>query len=210
VSRYQKCKTSLDFTEARDSEWQWHQLGLMQVCTSLQTDNHASTPPLKFITGRMPFLLPNQQRQSTRGKRHMCVNNLPKQEIIITLPVIIMFECCSVKVKILQQRRGHECRRRDARQVTLIMISVTYSQQLSANTHCTSHPSALLSGTANAGLMVQWLRCWLTTQKVSGSTPAVPLFGNNLGQVVHTHVPLSPISIIWYRSSGHDALRLGR
>jgi len=27
----------------RDSEWQWHQLGRMQVCTSLQTDNHAST-----------------------------------------------------------------------------------------------------------------------------------------------------------------------
>ena len=42
VSRYQKGKTSLDFTEARDSEWQWHQLGHVQVCTSLQTDNHTS------------------------------------------------------------------------------------------------------------------------------------------------------------------------
>ena len=30
-------KTNLDFTEARDNEWQWHQLGHMQVCTSLQT-----------------------------------------------------------------------------------------------------------------------------------------------------------------------------
>jgi len=39
VSRYQKGKTNLDFTEARDSEWQWHQLGHMQVCTLLQTDN---------------------------------------------------------------------------------------------------------------------------------------------------------------------------
>jgi len=39
----------------------------MQVCTSLQTDNHASTPPLNFFTGRMPFLPPNQQRQSTEG-----------------------------------------------------------------------------------------------------------------------------------------------
>jgi len=67
VSRYQKGKTNLDFTKARDSEWQWHQLGHMQVCTSLQSDNHASTPPLKFFTGRMPFLLPNQQRQSTEG-----------------------------------------------------------------------------------------------------------------------------------------------
>jgi len=46
VSRYQKGKTSLDFTEARDSDWQWHQL----------------------FTGRMPFLPPNQQRQSTGGK----------------------------------------------------------------------------------------------------------------------------------------------
>jgi len=40
-SRYQKGETNLDFTEARHSEWQWHQLGHMQVCTSLQTDIHA-------------------------------------------------------------------------------------------------------------------------------------------------------------------------
>ena len=33
VSRYQKGRTNLDFTGARDSEWQWHQLGHMQVCT---------------------------------------------------------------------------------------------------------------------------------------------------------------------------------
>ena len=33
VGRYQKGKTNLDFTGARDSEWQWHQLGHMQVCT---------------------------------------------------------------------------------------------------------------------------------------------------------------------------------
>ena len=33
VSQYQKGKTNLDFTEARFSEWQWHQLGHMQVCT---------------------------------------------------------------------------------------------------------------------------------------------------------------------------------
>jgi len=68
VSWYQKGKTNLDFTEARDSKWQWHQLGhIMQVCISLQTDNHASTPTLKFFAGRMPFLPPNQQCQSTEG-----------------------------------------------------------------------------------------------------------------------------------------------
>ena len=68
VSRYQKGKTDLDFTEARDSEWQWHQLGHMQVSTSLQTDNHTNTLPLSFFTGRMPFLPPKQQCQSTEGK----------------------------------------------------------------------------------------------------------------------------------------------
>ena len=70
VSRYQKGKTNLDFTKARNSEWQWHQLGRMQVCTLLQTDNHASTPPLSVFTGRMPFLPPNQQRWSTEGSKH--------------------------------------------------------------------------------------------------------------------------------------------
>jgi len=49
VSQYQKGETNLDFIEARDSEWQWHQLGHMQVCTSLQADNHASTPPIKAL-----------------------------------------------------------------------------------------------------------------------------------------------------------------
>ena len=58
VSRYQKGKTNLDFTEARDSEWQWHQLGHMQVCTSLQTDNHASAPPLSFLQAGCPSCRP--------------------------------------------------------------------------------------------------------------------------------------------------------
>jgi len=58
VSQYQKGKTYLDFTEARESEWQWHQLGHMQVCTSLQTDNHTSTPPLVFLQAGCPSCHP--------------------------------------------------------------------------------------------------------------------------------------------------------
>ena len=54
VSRYQKGKTDLDFTEARDNELRWHQPGHMQVCTSLQTDNHASTRPLRFLQDALP------------------------------------------------------------------------------------------------------------------------------------------------------------
>jgi len=48
--------------------------GHMQVCTLLQTDNHTSTPPLKVFTGWMPFLPPNQQRQSTEGKEALKAN----------------------------------------------------------------------------------------------------------------------------------------
>ena len=58
VVRYQRGKTNLDFTAARDSEWQWHQLGHMQVCTLLQTDNHTSTPPLSFLQAGVPSCLP--------------------------------------------------------------------------------------------------------------------------------------------------------
>jgi len=64
VSRYQKDKTNLDFTEARDSEWKWHQLGHMQVCTSLQTDNHVSTPPLKLFY--RPDALPAAQPTASK------------------------------------------------------------------------------------------------------------------------------------------------
>jgi len=47
---------------------QWHQLDHMQtICTLLQTDNHASTLSLKFFTGWMLLLKPNQQCQSTEG-----------------------------------------------------------------------------------------------------------------------------------------------
>jgi len=58
VTRYQKGKTNLDVTEARDSEWQWNPLRHMQVCTSLQTDNHASTPPLSFLQAGCPSCRP--------------------------------------------------------------------------------------------------------------------------------------------------------
>ena len=45
----------------------------------------------------------------------------------------------------------------------------------------------------------------LETQRVAVRLPAVPLSGDNLRQVVHTHVPLSPSSINWYRSEADCA-----
>ena len=69
VSRYQKGKTNLNFTEARDSEWQWHQLGHKQVCTSLQTDNHARTPPLSFLQAGCPSCRPINSVTALKANR---------------------------------------------------------------------------------------------------------------------------------------------
>jgi len=68
VSQYQKGKTNLDFTGARDSEWQWRQLGRMQVCTLFQTDNHASTPPLSFLQAGCPSCHPTNSVKALKAK----------------------------------------------------------------------------------------------------------------------------------------------
>jgi len=60
-------KTNVDFTEARDSEWQWHQLGHMQVCTALQTDSHASTPPLKLLHAGCPSCRPTNSVKALKA-----------------------------------------------------------------------------------------------------------------------------------------------
>jgi len=64
----QKGKTNLDFTEARDNEWQWHQLGHMQVCTSLQTDNHVRTPPLSFLQAGCPSCRPTNSVEALKTR----------------------------------------------------------------------------------------------------------------------------------------------
>ena len=97
VSRYQKGKTNLDFTEARDSEWQWQQLGHMQVCTLLQTDNHASTPPLSFL--QMPFLPPNQQCQSIEG--HLSTLNTCFKNSVLGIDLGLL--CCLLTLLVGRQ-----------------------------------------------------------------------------------------------------------
>jgi len=80
VSRYQKGKTNLDFTEARNSEWQWHQLGCMQVRTSLQTDSQASTPPLSFLQAKCPPCRPTNSVEALKAK----VNTMRVRKKIFT------------------------------------------------------------------------------------------------------------------------------
>jgi len=67
LPEWARTRTNLDFTEARYSEWQWHQLGYMQICILPQTDDHASTPPLIFLQAGCPSCNQTQQRQSTEG-----------------------------------------------------------------------------------------------------------------------------------------------
>ena len=64
VSRYQKGKTNLDFTGARDSGISW------AICKSAPRSRQIATQAPHysgFFTCRMPFLPPNQQCQSTEG-----------------------------------------------------------------------------------------------------------------------------------------------
>ena len=68
LSQCQKYETNVDFTEARDSEWHWHQLGHMQVCTLFQTDNHASTPPLSFLQARCPSCRPTNSVKALKAQ----------------------------------------------------------------------------------------------------------------------------------------------
>jgi len=62
VSWYQKSKTNLDFTEARDSEWQWHHLGYM-----LQRDNHAAPHHSVFLQTGCPSCHPTNSVKALKA-----------------------------------------------------------------------------------------------------------------------------------------------
>ena len=87
VSRDQKGKTNLDFTEARDSEWQWNRLGHMQVCTSLQTENHASTPPLSFLQAGCPSCRPTN---SVKALKALAEEQRPKRRSLRKITLILL------------------------------------------------------------------------------------------------------------------------
>jgi len=71
----------LDFTEASDSEWQRHQLGHMQACSSLQADNHASTPPLSFLQAGCPSCRPTNSVKALKALTLTLITDLPTKRI---------------------------------------------------------------------------------------------------------------------------------
>ena len=69
------------------------------------------------------------------------------------------------------------------------------------------NPWALLYCMWLGGILIG---CHTCDQYVTGLNSSRPSVECNPRQVVNTHVPLSPSSIIWYRPMGGDALWLGR
>jgi len=67
------------------------------------------------------------------------------------------------------------------------------------------------NNSVHRGTETQWVERWTCDQEVMGSDPTRGKAAyNNLGQVDHTYVRLSPCSITWYRPRGGDALWLRR
>ena len=71
---------------ARDSEWQWHQLGHMQSAPRFRQIT-TPAPHHSVFTGRMPFLPPSQQHQSTEGNLMYCIS----KQIYVSV-----FQCVSL------------------------------------------------------------------------------------------------------------------
>ena len=74
VSRYQKGKPVwilLEQETVSGSGIIWA-LGHMQVCTSLQTDNHASTPPLCFLQAGCPSCRPTNSVKALKADTGVC------------------------------------------------------------------------------------------------------------------------------------------
>ena len=74
VSWYQKGKTNLDFTVARDSEWQWHQLSHMEVapCSreiTMPAPNHAVFYRLDALHVAQPTASKHKHNKYTAHKQ---------------------------------------------------------------------------------------------------------------------------------------------
>jgi len=94
----------MDFTKATDSEWQWHQLGHMQVCTSLQTDNHASTHHSSFLQAGCPSCHPTYKIKALKFKKKQNKHHHWKFCSILKLLVIVAF---SASMLLAGRQEGH-------------------------------------------------------------------------------------------------------
>ena len=138
MSRYQKGKTSLDFTEARDSEWQWHQLGHIQVCTSLQTDNHASTPPLSFLQAGCPSCRPTNSVKALKGKKYKQENTQNQHPRII-----LSLSAFSALTLLVGRQEGHPaCKKLSGEALAWLSICLEKGADLHMAQLVLAHPGS--------------------------------------------------------------------
>jgi len=81
VSRYQKGKTNLDFTAARDSEWQWHQLG--HICKCAPSSTQITMPAPHHSVFYRPDALPAAQPTASKHSRPI---ELLQNKVRVQLP----------------------------------------------------------------------------------------------------------------------------
>ena len=107
VSRYQKSITNLDFTEARDSEWQWHQLGEIWIllkqetvsgsgiswvrCKSAPCSRQITTPASHHSVFYRPDALPVAQPTASKHWRQSMLHTMEfnYQSVDILLQIFI-------------------------------------------------------------------------------------------------------------------------
>jgi len=123
VSRYQKGKTNLDLNEARGSEWQWHQLGHMQVCTSLQTDNHASTPSLSFLQVGCPSCRWRRRIIGNKNETRKKPSDRPYLQVMSTT-----VNLCMANSPILKMQH-HQVTDDDKQEKTRVLVRTVYSNE---------------------------------------------------------------------------------
>jgi len=94
VSRHQKGKPFWILLKQEMVGWQWHQLDHMQIiCSSLQTDNHASTSPLSFLQAGCPSCHPTNSIKALKAGhvadklKHWC-----NRHTITVLPFAIYWQ----------------------------------------------------------------------------------------------------------------------
>jgi len=97
VSRYQKGKTNLDFTEARDSEWQWHQLGHMQYAPHSRQITTPAPHHSVFLQDGCPSCRPTNSVKAQKAvfcynttQKNLCVQLYPlrRQQLLKNEPKI--------------------------------------------------------------------------------------------------------------------------
>ena len=77
MSRYQKNKSNLDYTGARDSEWQWHLLGM---CKSATRSRQITTPAPHHSVFYRPDAPPAAQPTASKHWRH-CISHSTQNKL---------------------------------------------------------------------------------------------------------------------------------